>query len=51
MEIWGKMRKVELLSTRDCEAGYAPVFLKTLYLCGYLALISDFVALWAHRTE
>ena len=24
MEIRGKMRKVELLPTRDCEAGYAP---------------------------
>ena len=25
IEIWGKMRKVELLPTRDCEAGYGPV--------------------------
>ena len=24
MEIWGKMKKVELLATRDCEAGYVP---------------------------
>ena len=24
MEIWGKMGKVELLPTRDCEAGYGP---------------------------
>ena len=23
MEIWGKIRKVELLSTWDCDAGYA----------------------------
>ena len=23
--MWGKMRKVELLPTRDCETGYAPV--------------------------
>ena len=22
--MWGKMRKVELLPTRDCEAGYGP---------------------------
>ena len=25
IKIWGKMRKVELLPTRDCEAGYGPV--------------------------
>ena len=24
VEIWGKIRKMELLPTRDCEAGYAP---------------------------
>ena len=29
IEIQGKMRKVELLPTRDCEAGYAPETLVT----------------------
>ena len=24
--MWGKMRKVELLPTRDCETGYAPEY-------------------------
>ena len=26
IKIWGKIRKVELLPTRDCEAGYSPVY-------------------------
>ena len=30
MEIWGKKGKAELLSTRDCGAGYAPAQSRTL---------------------
>ena len=29
IKIWGKMRKVELFPTRDCEAGYSPGYYAT----------------------
>ena len=29
IKIWGKMRKVKLLPTRDCEAGYGPAGTRT----------------------
>ena len=35
------MRKVELLPTRDCEAGYAPAFLPS-FLYRFLSPLPDF---------
>ena len=34
MEISGKMRKVEVLPTRDCEASYAPADSESPYRIG-----------------
>ena len=36
MEIWGKMREVELLPTRDCESGYALLSFKNMLDNAYL---------------
>ena len=36
---WGKMRKVELLPTQDCETGYTPVQMPIVYpVCKEVAL-------------
>ena len=31
IKIWGKIRKVELLPARDCEAGYGPGYLRAFW--------------------
>ena len=33
------MRKVELLPTRECEAGYSPVYTSIFFYHGYVGLI------------